>query len=171
MNQRRFHLLAGQCFILQVVPQSPSVKVEVAAESPLRTLVPANRLEGGPVPTYHAEISGRSILRIIPIPTTGKLHITTIDGLPAPCRITIPITVWPAYSMLLLWWLLAFLGVIGVRGQRIAAEGKSYEDILKALWGDLPFSLGLLELGLLILIPLRLIGWLASFARSDENPD
>ena len=171
ITRRQVHLSAGQCFVLQVVPQSPSTKVEIAAESPLHTLVPVNRIEGGPVPTYHAEFSGRSLLRIIPIPTTGKLHITTIDGLPAPCRITIPVTVWPAYSTLVLWWLLAFLGVVGVRWQRIIADGKSYEAIFNALWNDLPFSLGLLALGFLILVPLRLIGWIASLARLDEDRD
>jgi hypothetical protein len=153
------------------MPQCPCTKVEIAAEPPLHTLVRTNRIEGGPVPTYQAEFSGRSFLRIVPIPTTGKVHVTAIDGLPAPCRITIPVIVWPAYSTLVLWWLLAFLSIVGVRWQKIVADRNSYEDIFKALWGDLPYSLGLLALGFLILIPLRAIGWLVSLAESGEERD
>jgi hypothetical protein len=171
MTRRHVYLRAGQCFVLQVVLQSPYTKVEIAAEPPLHTLVRTNRIEGGPVPTYQAEFSGRSFLRIVPIPTTSKVHITAIDGLPAPCRITIPVIVLPAYSTLVLWWLLAFLGIVGVRWQRLVADRNSYVDVFKALWDDLPYSLGLLALGFLILIPLRAIGWLVSLAEFGEEHD
>jgi hypothetical protein len=167
--RQKLKLRVGQTFIVQVVPQISGAKIEIAAEPPLQTLVPASRIEGGPVPTYHAEFSGGSGLRIAPIPTTGKLHVTVIDGLPAPCRITIPVTVWPAYSTLVLWWLVTFLSIVGLRWQRTVAEGQSFADILRAMWGDLPHLLELLALGSLILVPLRMVGWLVSLAESGED--
>jgi hypothetical protein len=170
MTRRKFHLLSGQSFVVQVVPQSPTTKVEIAAEPPLHTIVPASRVEGGSTPTYHAEFCGRLLLRF-PLPTTGRLHVRIIDGLLAPCRITIPVTVWPAYSTLILWWLLAFLGIVGLRWQKIAADRNSYEDIFEALWRDLPFSLGLLALGFLIVIPLRIVGWVVSLAEPGQDRD
>jgi hypothetical protein len=171
MSRRKIHLRAGQSFVLQVVPPTPAAKVEFVAEPPLQTIVPASRVEGGPVPTYHAEFSGRSPLRFLPIPTTAKLYVSIIDGLPGPCRITFPVTVWPAHSTLLLWWLLAFLSIVGLRWQRTVAYGDSFTSILKAMWVDLPFLLGLLALGFLIVIPLRLIGWLVSLAEPSGRND
>jgi hypothetical protein len=164
-------VLAGRPLVLQAVPPDASAKVEIAAEPPLHTIVPASRVESGPVPTYHAEFTGRLHLRIIPIPTTGKLHVTVIDGLPDPRRVTIPVAIWPAHSTLLLWWLLAFLSIVGLRWQRIVANSESFPEILKAMWRDLPHLLGLLALGFLIVIPLRLIGWLVLLTESAEGSE
>jgi hypothetical protein len=133
--------------------------------------VPASRVDGGPTPTYHAEISGRLFSRLLPIPTTGKLHISVLDGLPDPCRVTISVTIWPGFSTLVLWWILAFLSIVGVRWQKIVADSHDYSDILGAMWRDLPHLLGLLALGFLIVIPLRLLGWLVLFAESTESGD
>jgi hypothetical protein len=167
--RQKINLRVGQTFVVQVVPQTPRAKVEIAAEPPLQTLVPASQIKGGPVPTYHAEFSGGSGLRIAPIPTTGKLHVSIIDGLPAPCRITIPVTVWPSHSTLVLWWMLTFLGIVGLRWQKIVAEGQSFAGILSALWRDLPHLLVLLVLGFPVLIPLRLIGWVITLAEPGED--
>jgi hypothetical protein len=169
--RRKVHLSAGQTVVLQVVPQTPAAKVEIAAEHPLQVIVPASRVEGNRVPMYHAEFSGRSPLRIIPIPRTGNLHVTVIDGLPAPCRITIPVTVSPAYSTLVLWWVLAFLSIVGVRWQRTVANSNSFTDIRSAMWGDLPYLLALLIIGFLVLIPIRLIGWLISLAEPGPSSE
>jgi len=171
MSRRKVHLRAGQVFVLQVVPQSSTAKVDIAAELPLQTIMHASRVEGGPVPTYHAEFSGHSPLQIIPIPTTGKLHVSIIDGLPDPRRITIPVVVWPAHSTFLLWWVLAFLSIVGLRWQKTVADNERFTDILTAMWTDLPHLLGLLALGFLIVIPLRLIGWLVSLAQPGESSD
>jgi hypothetical protein len=171
MTRRRVHLRAGQSFVIQVVPQHPCAHVEVSAEPPLQTVVRVNRVEGGPVPSYHAEFAGHSFLRIVPIPTTGRLRVTVIDGLPAPCRITIPITVWPSHSTFVLWWVLAFLSIVGLRWQRIVADRERFGDILDAMGKDLPHLFGLLALGFLIVIPLRVIGWLVSLAEPVEGSD
>jgi hypothetical protein len=72
---------------------------------------------------------------------------------------------------LVLWWILTFLGIVGLRWQRAAADGQSFPDILGAMWGDFPRLLGLLALGFLILIPVRLIGWLVSLAEPGEDTD
>lgn len=171
VSRRRFHLKAGQTFVVEVWPPRPSVDVKIAAEPPLHTIVPASRIEGGPVPIYHAEFSGYLPPQIIPIPKTGKVHATVIDGLPDPCRVTIPITVWPGYSMYVLWWLLAFLSIVGLRWRRIVADGDSFSDTLHALGRDFPHLLGLLALGSVIVIPLRLLGWLVSLTEPDESND
>jgi hypothetical protein len=171
MMRGKVHLIAGRPFVLRVVPPTSTAKVEIAAEPPLHVIVPVSRVAGGPVPTYHAEFSGRLHLRIVPIPTTGKLHVTVLDGLPDPCRVTIPVAIWPAYSTLLLWWLLAFLSIVSLRLQRIVADNESFPDILQAMWQDLPRLLGLLALGFLIVMPLRLVGWLFLFTESTETSD
>jgi hypothetical protein len=172
MTRRRVHLLAGQSFVLQVVPPNPGAKIEIAADPPLRSIVASSPVEGGTLPTYHAEFSGRLPMRIIPVPKTGKLHVTTIDGLPNPWRITIPVTVRPSYSTLVLWWLLAFLGIVGLRWQTTVANGASYPDILDAMRGDVPYLLGLLALGFLTLIPLLvMIGWVVTAAELGEGSD
>jgi hypothetical protein len=165
------HALAGRTVVLQVVPPAPGVKVEIVAEPPLHTIVPTTCISTGTVPTYHCELSGRLTLRLIPVPATGKLHVTTLDGLPDPCRITVPITVWPSYWTLMVWWLLAYLAVLGLRLQRTAAEGHSFEEVLRTLWKDSPYLLTLLAGSLLVLIPLWFLGWLLSLADPAAGND
>jgi hypothetical protein len=92
------------------------------------------------------------------------LHIAVIDGLPEPCRVTVPVTVWPAHTTFVLWWLVAFVSIVGVRWQQTAAARDTVADILLAMWADLPHLLGLFALGFLIVIPLWLIGWVVSLA-------
>jgi len=150
--------------VVQVVSPGPAAKVEITTEAPLQTIVPNSQVGGGSVPTYHAEFTGTSPLQIIPIPTTGKLHVSIIDGLPDPCRITIPVVVWPSHRTFVLWWLLAFLSIVGVRWQKTVAESETVTDMLRAMRKDLPHVLGLLALGFLIVIPIRMVGWLVSFA-------
>src|SRR5262249_10001647 len=129
MTRRKVHVPAGSPFALQVVPQNPSAKVEIAAELPVHTIVPASRIVGGRTPTYHAEFSGRLHLRMIPLPTTGKLYVIVIDGLPAPSCVTIDVAVWPLKSTLLFWWLLVFLSIVGLRWKRLVADSDSVPDL------------------------------------------
>jgi hypothetical protein len=70
-----------------------------------------------------------------------------------------------------LWWLLAFLSIVGIRWEKIVANGNSFSDILPGFWKDLPLLLGLLALGFLIVIPLWLIGWLISLTGLGESSD
>ncbi len=171
MARSKLHLQAGRCFVVKVMPQSPAHKIEVTAEPPLLTIVPRNRIDGGPVPTYHAEFSGHSLLGVVPLPRTGKVHITVIDGLPDPCRLTIPVTIWPAYSTWVLWWVLGFLSVVGLRWQRTVAGSQSFGDVFQAFWNDLPFLLMLLPLGFLLFIPVWFIGWIVSLTELGESGD
>jgi hypothetical protein len=169
MSSRMVHVSAGRSFVLEVVPQTPNVKVEITAEPPLLAIVPASRIEGGPTPTYQAEFSCHLRRRIIPLPTTAKVHVTALDGLPTPCRVAIPFRIWPTYSSYLLWWSLVFLGIVGLRWERTAAREESIRGMLSDLWADLPHLLGLFAFGFLVVIPLRLIGSLISLADSSEN--
>jgi hypothetical protein len=169
MTGRKIQIQEGRTFVVQVVPQASTVKVEVAAEPPILTIVHASRIESGPIPTYHAEFSCRLHRRVIPLPTTGKLHVTILDGQPSPRRVTIFFKVWPAYSSYLLWWFLVFLSIVGLRWERTIAREESFANILAVLWADLPHLLGLLALGILTVIPLRFIGWLISLGDSTES--
>ena len=71
--------------------------------------------------------------------------------------------------MWILWWLLAFLGIVGLRWERIVARSELFSDILSAIWADCPFLLMVLLTGTLIVIPLRIIGWLVSLAETSEG--
>jgi hypothetical protein len=167
MRRQKIYLRAGRSFAIQVLPPTAAARVEIAAEPPLQTIVPASRVESGSVPSYHAEFSGQLPPQIIPIPKTGKVHVTIIDGKPDPCRVTIPVTVWPSYSVYAVWWLLAFLSIVGLRWRRIVADSDSFPEILQALGNDFPHLLGLLGLSSIIVIPLRFIGWLVSLTETD----
>ena len=168
MASGKVHLVAGKVFVIQVVSPTSTAKVEIAAEPPLLTIVPASRIEGGALPAYLAEFSASLRFRL-PLPAMARLHVTILDGHPTPCRITIPVKVWPAFSMWILWWLLAFLGIVGLRWERIVARSELFSDILSAIWADCPFLLMVLLTGTLIVIPLRIIGWLVSLAETSEG--
>jgi hypothetical protein len=72
----------------------------------------------------------------------------------------------------MLWWVFAFLSIVGVRWQRTIAYGESFTEIVEAMWIDLPYLLALLVLGFLIALPpLWLIGWLVSIAEPGEGTD
>ena len=47
MASGKVHLVAGKVFVIQVVSPTSTAKVEIAAEPPLLTIVPASRIEGG----------------------------------------------------------------------------------------------------------------------------
>jgi hypothetical protein len=117
MTRRRVHLRAGRALVVKVVPQNPATHVRITAEKPLGIVAPVSRVEDGAVPTYHAEYTGRSRLRVLPLPTTRKLHVSLADGLPNPIRVTIPVTIWPSVWTLVLWWLLAYFSIVGARWQ------------------------------------------------------
>lgn len=148
---------------MRVVPPS-GAKVEIVAESPISAVMPADRIEGNSGPSYHGEYTGRSPLRLIPLPTTGRLHISVHDGHPNPFRMTVPITVWPSVSTLVLWWVVAILGVLGTRWQSALATSDSPFTILTKVRDDASYLLELLVLGVLVVIPLRIIGWLLTLA-------
>jgi hypothetical protein len=169
--RRRVHLRAGQTLVVQVVPQNPAARVDMTLERPLVVVVPTSRIDGGPVPMYHAELTGHTPLRVLPLPTTGRLHVVLGDGLPNPCRVTIPVTVWPSRWGYVLWWLLAFLGLLGVRWQATVASSRSVQDIASTVWGDLPYVVGLLALGFLILIPLWALWWLLLMTQPGDGAD
>ncbi len=168
MGGRRVHVRAGRTLIVQVLPQSASAHVDITAEEPLRMIVPVSRVESGPVPSYHAEYVGRSLFRVIPLPTTGKLHISLADGFPNPLRVTIPVTVWPSLLTMMLWWLLASLSIVGVRWQSMVAHSRSPWDVFPQVWSDVPFLLGLLALGVVVVVLLRVVGSVATLVNVND---
>lgn len=160
MARSRVHVRAGRTLVVLVVPPAAGVKVEVTAEPPLLVSVPVSRVEGGPVPTYHAEYVGHTAGRLSPFPTTVRLRVVVIDGRPDPFRLTIPVVIWPSVWTLLVWWTAAFLGIVWSRWQHTLAHGSSLRDVFPQLLEDAPYLFGLLSLGALVLVPLRLAGWL-----------
>jgi hypothetical protein len=169
MNRRRVHLRAGRTLFVQVVPQNPAAKVEITSEDPLIVVVPASRVDGGPAPTYHAEYTGRSRLRVLPLPVSGRLHVSLADGHPNPFRVTIPVTVWPSAWTLLLWWVVAYFTIVGTRWQGAVAHSRSVWEVFPLLWGDLPFLIELMLLGVLVIVPLRLLGALVAMAEPGDG--
>lgn len=168
---KRMHLSAGRIVVVQATTPTPSTQIEITAEPPLHTIVPATQLKSGAVPIYHSEFSGRLMLRIVPIPATAKLHVTTIDGRLAPLRITIPIMVWPSRTTLLIWWLLTLVSVAGLRIQRVVLFSDSLGEAIASAWRDLPFLLGLLVLTFLVLLPLQMLGWVISLMESIQREE
>jgi hypothetical protein len=170
MSGSLLNLVAGNTFVVNIEPQSPTVKVEVVGEQPhFQAVVSASRVEGGPVPIYHAEFYARQLT--LPLPRIARLHVTIHDGRPEPCSVTVSIKIWPSYSTMAWWWLFVFLGFLGFRWERTAAHCETYADTFIAILWDLPYSLGALVIGGLILIPLlRLVSWLIfPFFESSER--
>ena len=60
-----------------------------------------------------------------PLPTTARLHVVVLDGMPSPRRVTIPVTVWPSVWTLVLWWVVAYLGIVGARWSARVMRGES----------------------------------------------
>jgi hypothetical protein len=59
----------------------------------------------------------------------------------------------------------AFLSIVGFRWQRTIAYADSFTETITAMWIDLPYLVGLLALGFLVVIPpLWLLGWLVALA-------
>ena len=123
----------------------------------------------GEVLAQYTSLTGRSPLRVIPLPITGRLHITVLDGQPNPHRMSIPVTVWPSVSTLLLWWLIAYLSILGTRWQSTLASSDSAFAIFPKLRADLPYLVELLLLGVLVIIPLRIIGWLLTLSDPGDG--
>lgn len=170
MSGSLLHLVAGNSFVVKIEPQSSTANVQIVGEEPhLQAVVSASRVEGGTVPIYHAEFYACPLK--LPLPTIVKLHITILDGKPEPCCVTVPIKIWPAYSTMGWWWFFVFLGFLGLRWERTAAHAETYSDIFMAILGDVPYSLGALVIGGLILLPLlRLVSWLIlPLFESSEN--
>jgi hypothetical protein len=161
MHRRRVHLRAGQVLVVRVVPPHPGAEVTLTAERPLQLLFPASRVGDGGSPTYHAELTGHPPLRM-PWPATGRFHVTILDGLAGPHRIVVPVTVWPSRRGLAVSVLLIFLSIVGLRWESALASSASAWDIIPAVWGDAPYLLGLLLLGVLAVILLRVAGWLTT---------
>lgn len=158
MNRRCVHLRAGQTLVVKVMAQGLATKVEIIPEYPLQVIVPVSRVEGGVSATYHAEFSGRSPMKV-PLPARGKLHVVILDGLANPCRITIPVAIWPAVGTLAMWWILAYLSIVGLRWQNSIAKSSSPWDIFPTVQSDLGYLLDLTLLGVLMVLALRIAGW------------
>lgn len=170
MSRRRVHLRAGRTLVVRVVPPHAGAKVEIVAEAPVGVVMPVSRVEDGAVPSYHGEYTGRSALRLAPLPVTGRLHISLSDGQAHPVRVTIPVTVWPSFGTLLVWWLLATAAILGARWQEVIARGNSpLTDAVSRVRGDFVFALELLLLGALVLVPLRVVGWLTTLGDPGDG--
>jgi hypothetical protein len=165
----RIHIRAGRTLIVQVIPPSALAKVEVVPEHPLAEVMPVTRIEGGPVPNYYVEYTGSSPLRVIPLPVTGKLHVSVSDGQPNPFRMTIPVTVWPSGWTLAMWWLVAVASVVGLRWQSALARSDSALEIIPKIRSDSRFLGELLLLGVATLLFIRLLGWLVVLAEPRES--
>jgi hypothetical protein len=159
MGRRRVHVRAGRTLVVRVVPPAPEARIEVTAEPPLLSVVPTHRVGSGPTPTYHAEYVGHTAPRISPLPTTVCLRVVVIDGRHDPFRLTIPVTIWPSVGTLVLWWVAAYMGIVGLRWRDTLAHGHSVWDVFPQIEADLPYLSGLLILGVIVLVPLRLVGW------------
>lgn len=171
MSRRRVHLRAGRSLVIRVVAQKSLVKVEVVTEQPLQTIVPLSRVESGSSSSYYAELTGHSPLKVVPLPISGKLHVVILDGCPSPCRITIPVTIWPSVWTLVLWWLLAYFSIVGVRFQSSIANSSSPWEIISTVRGDLGYLAGLLLMGFFVLVPLRALGWFLTLVEPSDGSD
>ena len=168
LSRRGVHLRAGRTLVVQVVPQHAAAKVEITAESPLHAAMPPQRIEGGPVPTHHAEYVGRSPLRVFPLPVRGRVYISIADGRPKPPRITVPVIVWPSVGTLALWWLGIYIAIVAARWKDTVAHSSSVRDVVPQVWNDVPFLVELLLFGGFVLIPLRVLGYLISTGGSGD---
>ncbi|HEX4608025.1 MAG TPA: hypothetical protein VH092_07460 [Urbifossiella sp.] len=93
----------------------------------------------------------------MPLPALPQVVI--VDGHPDPFRLTIPVTIWPSAWTLVLWWVAAYVGIVGARWQHALAHSASVWDVFPQFGEDLPYLLELLLLGALVLAPLRALGW------------
>lgn len=171
ISRRRLHIRAGQILSLQIVPQHSSTTVSVIFDHPLKEIVPLIRIDNGPLPTYQNEFIGHSYLGVVPVPILRRLYISLGDGLPNPRRITIPITIWPSFKMFMVWLIFIFLSVAGARWQGTIANSPTLSEIAPKMRDDIPFLAGLLGLGFLGLVILRMIGFVISHCQSSELPD
>lgn len=169
MSRGRVHLRAGKTFVVQVVPPSAHAKVEINVDPAIHTEVSAAPVAGGEVPTYHGEYAGHLPQRVLPWPITAKLCVVVSDGLPKPCRVTIPVTVWPSLALMGTWWLLVFLGLVGFRWQSAIASAKSMTAVWNHVLNDLPFVGGVFLLGVPILGLLQALGWVATARSPGED--
>lgn len=165
---RRLHVRAGEAMTVRVVPPAEGVSVEIVHEPPLDVRMSATRSETGGEPTVQAEYIGRSPGRMLPLPSTGRLRINLKDGWPEPRRVTVPVTVWPSVRTLVGWWAVVALAVVGVRWKEVLARSSSVWDIVPHVRTDATFLVELLALGVLVVLPLRLIGWLLVLSESPE---
>ncbi len=93
-------------------------------------------------------------------PPTVCLRVVLIDGHHDPFRLVIPVTIWPSVGTLMTWWVVAYPGIVGLRWRDTLAQGHSVWDVFPQIGADLPYPSGLLILGVIVLVPLRLIGLL-----------
>ncbi len=157
IDGRKVHLVSGSSFTVEVRAQSATSKVEIRAESPLFETVSTTLVQHGNDFTYHSEFSaGKTHFRILPLPKSTVLHVTVADGLNDPLHLAIPVKVWPAVSSYGLSAVIAFLGIVGLRLERIFAHENSFEEIVDKIVTDLP-RLGLIGASCLLIPP---IAWL-----------
>lgn len=151
-----------------MVPRG-GAKVEIVPEAPVSVVAPACRVEDGGGVSYQGEYTGRTAFGVVPLPVTGHLHISVQDGQPNPFRITIPVTVWPSSSTLALWWLVAYLGIVGVRWQGTVAHGNSAFAVFAKIRGDISYLGELLLLGVVVAVLLRVLGWIVTLAAPGDG--
>jgi hypothetical protein len=157
MTGRNVHLVAGRAFTVEVQMRGSTTNVEITAEPPMLTIATTTRIVHGTDATYQATFSaGKSYLRILPIPRSTHLHVTVTDGQNEPQRFTIPVKIWPPISSYGLSALLAFLGIVGLRLERVFAQENSFDEIVSAIITDLP-RFGLIGLACLLIPP---VAWL-----------
>jgi hypothetical protein len=170
MGRGRVHIRAGRTLVVQVVPPHSMVKVEITTEPAIHTVVSVSQVNvSSSVPVFYGEYAGHLPQRVLPWPVTAKLFVVVSDGLPNPCRLTIPITVWPSVRLRVTWWVLVFLGLVGLRWQYTLAHNNSVWDVLPQLGDDLPYIGGLFLLGFPVLALLHLFGWVATARAPDED--
>jgi hypothetical protein len=170
MGRGRVHICAGRTLVVQVVPPHTMVKVEITTEPAIRTKVSLSQVSSnGSVPVYHGEYAGHLPQRVLPWPVTAKLCVVVSDGLPNPCLLTIPITIWPSLKLRLTWWVLVFLGLVGLRWERTLVHDNSMWNVFPQLRDDLPYIGGLFLLGVPVLAVLYLLGWVATVGAPDDE--
>jgi len=169
IGRGRIHVRAGRTLIIVVAPPNPEAQVEIRPAPGLYTEVSPNRVSTGSVPEYHAEYAGHFPRLSIPWPYTAGLCVAVLDGLPNPYRVTIPVTVWPSVGRLLTWWLVVFIGVLGLRWQNVVVQSKTYQAIFTEIYDDLSFAGGVLLLGIPIIAGLQALWMLLTMQAPDES--
>ncbi len=163
IDGRKVHLVSGCSFTVEVKAQGAAATVEIKAESPLFETVSTTRVQQGNDSTYHAEFSaGKTHLGFLPLPKSTRMHVTVADGQNEPLHLIVPVKIWPAVSSYGLSAVLAFIGIAGLRLERIFAHENSFGEIVDKVMKDLS-NFGLIGAICLLIPPIawfigRIIG-------------
>ena len=165
---KRIHISEGETLVVQVMPPTDNAKVSISIEKPLHELLPVHGIVGKPYTTFYAEYTGYVDYKsFFTIPKVGRLHIAIADGIPNPPRIVVPVMVWPSFRTQLLGSSLALFGYSLFWLERKLASSSSWSDLFTSIFYEGEFVVEVFFVGLLFVIPIRLIGWAFGFMANN----